>query len=163
MTETVTLNRRQAAKVRTAEKVLAAARAFFETRGYEQATIRRIATAAGMSTGAVFANYQDKAELYAAVYGHPPISPEVGRQAMRALQAFQMANALYDGAAMDRAFSFGRDVLELAKMPPVPTPTGKDPADAVQRFLEGGTLNIGFVQYVQGQDGERIDATPVGG
>lgn len=146
MTDTTTpsadapnLNKRQLAKARTADKVLAAARAFFETRGYQEATIRRIATAAGMSTGAVFANYQDKAELYAAAYGHPPITPEVGRQAMRALQAFQMANALYDGAAMDRAFAFGRDVLELAGMPAVAVPTGNDPADAVQRFIEGGT------------------------
>ncbi|CAN5265765.1 TetR/AcrR family transcriptional regulator [soil metagenome] len=61
------LNRRQAAKVRTRQKVLDAARGLFAERGYEPATIRDIARAAGMSTGAVFANFQDKAELFEAV------------------------------------------------------------------------------------------------
>ena len=61
------LNRRQAAKVRTRQKVLDAARNLFAERGYEPATIRDIAKGAGMSTGAVFANFQDKAELFEAV------------------------------------------------------------------------------------------------
>jgi len=65
--ETPRLNRRQAAKVRTRQKVLDAARALFAERGYESATIRDIAKGAGMSTGAVFANFQDKAELFEAV------------------------------------------------------------------------------------------------
>jgi len=61
------INRRQAAKVRTRQKVLDAARSLFAERGYEPATIRDIAKGAGMSTGAVFANFQDKAELFEAV------------------------------------------------------------------------------------------------
>ena len=61
------MNRRQAAKVRTRQKVLDAARGLFAERGYEPATIRDIAKGAGMSTGAVFANFQDKAELFEAV------------------------------------------------------------------------------------------------
>ena len=61
------MNRRQAAKVRTRQKVLDAARELFAERGYEPATIRDIAKGAGMSTGAVFANFQDKAELFEAV------------------------------------------------------------------------------------------------
>ena len=65
--ETPRLNRRQAAKVRTRQKVLEAARTLFAERGYEPATIRDIAKGAGMSTGAVFANFQDKAELFEAV------------------------------------------------------------------------------------------------
>lgn len=65
--ETPRLNRRQAAKVRTRQKVLEAARTLFAERGYEPATIRDIARGAGMSTGAVFANFQDKAELFEAV------------------------------------------------------------------------------------------------
>jgi AcrR family transcriptional regulator len=62
------LNRRQAAKVRTRQKVLDAARTLFAERGYDAATIRDIAKGAGMSTGAVFANFQDKAELFEAVF-----------------------------------------------------------------------------------------------
>lgn len=61
------LNRRQAAKQRTRQKVLEAARGLFAERGYDPATIRDIARAAGMSTGAVFANFQDKAELFETV------------------------------------------------------------------------------------------------
>lgn len=177
MTESVTLNRRQLAKQRTADKVLTAARGFFETAGYEKATIRAIAKAAGMSTGAVFANYQDKAEIYAAAFGHPPITPEVGRSALRALQAMVLADSLdqaADSPAQGRAQRFARDVLELARFPAlaVPTDPNADDADdgarfadqAVQRYLEGIPINpgSGFSRYVQGQDGEHIDVTAVG-
>ena len=47
--------------------MLDAARGLFAERGYDAATIRDIAKGAGMSTGAVFANFQDKAELFEAV------------------------------------------------------------------------------------------------
>lgn len=65
--ESPRLNRRQAAKIRTRGKVMEAARLLFAERGYEPATIRDIAKGAGMSTGAVFANFQDKAELFDAI------------------------------------------------------------------------------------------------
>ena len=61
------MNRRQAAKIRTRAKVVEAARNLFAERGYDPATIRDIAKGAGMSTGAVFANFQDKAELFETV------------------------------------------------------------------------------------------------
>lgn len=61
------LNRRQAAKARTREKVLDSAKNLFEKKGYEQTTIRGIAKEAHMSTGAVFANFDDKLDLFAAV------------------------------------------------------------------------------------------------
>lgn len=60
----VKLTRRALAKQRTRERVLAAARQLFSERGYEGATIRDIAQAAGMSTGAVFASFADKSELF---------------------------------------------------------------------------------------------------
>ena len=56
--------RRALAKQQTRVKVLAAARRLFSEQGYEGATIRDIATAAGMSTGAVFANFTDKSDLF---------------------------------------------------------------------------------------------------
>ncbi|MCR5878423.1 TetR/AcrR family transcriptional regulator [Phenylobacterium sp. J367] len=56
--------RRALAKQQTRAKVLAAARRLFSEQGYEGATIRDIATAAGMSTGAVFANFTDKSDLF---------------------------------------------------------------------------------------------------
>ena len=54
-------------KQKTRQKVLDAARALFIERGYEAATVRDIAGHAGMSTGAVFANFQDKSDLFEAV------------------------------------------------------------------------------------------------
>lgn len=60
---------RQAKKEATAEKVKAAAKALFDAGGYETATIRKIADAAKVSTGAIFGNFIDKAELWAAIYG----------------------------------------------------------------------------------------------
>ena len=56
--------RRTLAKQQTRSKVLAAARRLFSEEGYEGATIRDIAAAAGMSTGAVFANFTDKSDLF---------------------------------------------------------------------------------------------------
>ncbi|CAN7554468.1 TetR/AcrR family transcriptional regulator [Phenylobacterium sp. LjRoot164] len=56
--------RRALAKQQTRTKVLAAARRLFSEAGYEGATIRDIAAEAGMSTGAVFANFTDKSDLF---------------------------------------------------------------------------------------------------
>jgi len=56
--------RRALAKAQTRTKVIAAARRLFSESGYEGATIRDIAAEAGMSTGAVFANFTDKADLF---------------------------------------------------------------------------------------------------
>ncbi len=94
--DTPTLNRRQAAKIRTRQKVLDAARALFAERGYDPATIRDIAREAGMSTGAVFANFQDKAELFEAVY-----SEELAGQA----EAFRAGADQVQGSARARLIS----------------------------------------------------------
>lgn len=61
--------RRALAKQRTREKILASARELFTEKGYERATIRDIAAAAGMSTGAVFASFADKSELFREILG----------------------------------------------------------------------------------------------
>lgn len=58
------LTRRGLAKLRTRKTVLDAAKRLFTERGYQEATVRDIARAAGMSTGAVFANFTDKADLF---------------------------------------------------------------------------------------------------
>lgn len=63
-TEVRVPTRRALAKQQTRAKVLAAARQLFSEEGYEGATIRDIAAAAGMSTGAVFANFTDKSDLF---------------------------------------------------------------------------------------------------
>lgn len=84
------LNRRQKAKARTREKVLTAAAALFEEVGYEKAVIRDIAKRAGMSTGAVFANFEDKAHLYETITGHPPVTAEAGAHLLEIVRAFAL-------------------------------------------------------------------------
>jgi AcrR family transcriptional regulator len=56
--------RRALAKQQTRGRILEAARRLFSEHGYEGATIRDIAAAANMSTGAVFANFADKYDLF---------------------------------------------------------------------------------------------------
>jgi AcrR family transcriptional regulator len=58
------MTRRALAKQRTRQRLLGAARRLFISRGYEAATVRDIASAADLSTGAVFASFSDKADLF---------------------------------------------------------------------------------------------------
>lgn len=74
------LNKRETAKALTRSKVRNAAEALFDTVGYERATIRDIAAKAGMSTGAVFANFKDKLALYVDIKGHAPVTIEQGHE-----------------------------------------------------------------------------------
>jgi AcrR family transcriptional regulator len=60
-------SRRVLAKQRTYERVLDAGRRLFEDLGYDATTLRAVAKAAHMSTGAVFANFANKAALFAEV------------------------------------------------------------------------------------------------
>lgn len=96
---------RELGKLRTLQRITDAARAAFDKDGYEAATIRSIAKAAGMSTGALFSVYPDgKPALYHAVYGHPVITPEEGRKAMVILRALAMDD--------DQADETGRDMVD---------------------------------------------------
>jgi AcrR family transcriptional regulator len=61
------LTRRAIAKLKTRQSLLAAGKLLFSERGYEAATVRDIAAAADMSTGAVFANFADKADLFSEI------------------------------------------------------------------------------------------------
>jgi AcrR family transcriptional regulator len=58
---------RAQSKLKTRRRVLDAARELFMERGYEAATIRDIASEAGLSTAAVFASFVDKTDLFNAV------------------------------------------------------------------------------------------------
>ena len=56
--------RRAQANQRTYDQLIEAARQLFDERGYEATTVRDVADAVGMSTGAVFGNFLDKAALF---------------------------------------------------------------------------------------------------
>jgi AcrR family transcriptional regulator len=58
------LTRRALAKQNTRKRLLAAAKQLVIERGYDAATVRDIAAAADLSTGAVFASFTDKADLF---------------------------------------------------------------------------------------------------
>ena len=58
------LTRRAFAKQQTRQRLLAAAKRLVTERGYDAATVRDIAAAADLSTGAVFASFSDKADLF---------------------------------------------------------------------------------------------------
>jgi AcrR family transcriptional regulator len=55
---------RARSKENNRQKILKSAKALFRDRGFEAATLRDIAKEAGLSTGAVFANFSDKAEIF---------------------------------------------------------------------------------------------------
>lgn len=72
-------------KAATRAKLIEVAREVFDTVGYEMATMRVISTKAAVSTGSIFSSFADKRELYAAAYGHPPVTPEQGRVLLKTL------------------------------------------------------------------------------
>jgi AcrR family transcriptional regulator len=83
-------SRRAQAKRLTREKIVGAAKSLFAERGYEASTIRDIAKAAGMSTGAVFASFTDKSDLFT----------EIAETEQAGLyQAMQLAGAGLSGRA----------------------------------------------------------------
>jgi AcrR family transcriptional regulator len=85
---------RQQQKAATRAKVLEAARVCFDTLGYDRATMRDIARKAGVSTGAIFASFPDKASLYRDLHGHPPVSPEVGAGLLNVVRRALAGNPL---------------------------------------------------------------------
>ena len=58
---------RAKSKERNRLKILESAATLFRERGFEAATLRDIARAAGLSTGALFANFADKNEIFLTV------------------------------------------------------------------------------------------------
>lgn len=82
MTAEIT-NKRTLAKMRTRQRVMDAAREVWARPGsYYTQGIREVAAKAGMSTGAVFANFDSKEDLWLAVFECPaPIDSPLTRSA----------------------------------------------------------------------------------
>ena len=110
--ESVPLKGRALAKQQTREKVVAAARAMFMERGFDGATIRDIAKAAGMSTGAVFASFTDKNELFFEIMGEDTAQLKAAME-----EASDDAETLHDAlmAAITANFRFNADRLPLVQ------------------------------------------------
>lgn len=82
MTDPIT-NKRTAAKLKTRQRVMDAARTVWTAPGsYHTQGIREVAAKAGLSTGAVFANFDSKEDLWLAVFECPaPIDSPLTRAA----------------------------------------------------------------------------------
>lgn len=76
-------NKRTLDKKRTRQRVMDAARSLWSTPGsYDNQGIREIAANAGLSTGAIFANFDTKEDLWVAVFECPaPIDSALTRAA----------------------------------------------------------------------------------
>src|SRR5476649_687590 len=61
---------RAKSKERNRQKILESAVTLFRERGFEAATLRDIARGANLSTGALFANFADKNEIFLTVIEH---------------------------------------------------------------------------------------------
>lgn len=135
--DTPRLNRRQASKLRTRERILKAARELFLLSSYEATTIRAVARAAGMSTGAIFATVHDKAELWREAMGTEPPLDTMDNPAIRAAPLMQAAlrdllaaRARYENSAADHpALTAAWTAAEQAYAASLPPPAAEDEAE----------------------------------
>lgn len=72
-------------KTETRAHVLAVARSMFEESGFDT-TLRAIAAFAGCSTGAIFAHWSSKDELFVEAVGRPHLTDARGAELLAALQ-----------------------------------------------------------------------------
>lgn len=129
--ETPRPNRRAESKARTRQKVLEAAKRLFMQRGYEGATMRDMAAEAGLSTGALFANFTDKADLFNEVM---LADFELQRERMR--QVLKEGNGKVEDRICD-LFAAGYE-FHLSQLP----------------LLQAG-LSVSWSQGLNGELGER--------
>ncbi len=71
------MNKREAQKAETREKLIAEARRQFHHQGYEEVTTRSVAKGVRMSTGAIYAHFTDKAGMFEAAMGRP--APDISQ------------------------------------------------------------------------------------
>ena len=85
------MNKRQEAKTATRALMIETARRLWAEPGsYENVTIRIIAKAAGMSTGAIFNQWTGKEALWRDAMGYePPVDSAAVRAALKALEDAQ--------------------------------------------------------------------------
>src|SRR5919201_1972 len=72
--------------VRTRDALIGAAAKVFLARGFQAASVRRIASEAGMTTGAVYSNFDGKADLFLAVL-EEKLDPRIGEMYEAAREA----------------------------------------------------------------------------
>lgn len=103
-------------KANTRQKALDAAHAAFRSADYHSVTIRELAEAMSMSTGAVFNSFSGKADLFETAMGFaPPLDGPLCRAAPMLREALELSiNGL---ARNSEAWIKARQALELAEEP----------------------------------------------
>jgi len=113
-----TMNRRAEAKEKTRRKAITAARKAFATTDYHAVTIRGLADMMKMSTGAIFGNFTDKADLWRASMPLPvPADVPVTRAAEPMLYACQVAYTTLSLLGRTGEASIVMKAIELATTP----------------------------------------------
>ena len=85
--------KRAHSKVESRAHILATARSMFAACGYEAVTLRAVAGACGCSTGAIFAHWKSKDELFAEATGRPHLTDARGAELLEVLMAVAPARA----------------------------------------------------------------------
>ena len=118
----------------TRERLLDAAADVFAHQGYDRAGVAEIARAAGLSTGAIYAHYASKAELFAATleaYGRGRHRELIGSGAVRDVTDFvQMAGSTIDRRERRPAELFVEAIVAAKRDPEV--------AELVASYLTDG-------------------------
>jgi AcrR family transcriptional regulator len=107
--------RRTLAKQQTRRRLIAAAKALVAERGYEAATLRDVAAMAQLSTGAVFANFDDKADLFTAVIADD-LADLFAQMKRIAAEHARPGDALVNMLAAGYALNAGRRALVQAQL-----------------------------------------------
>lgn len=79
--------RRAHSKLETRAHILSTARAMFQTLGYDAVTLRAVAGTCGCSTGAIFAHWKNKDELFVEAIGRPHLTDARGAELLELLMA----------------------------------------------------------------------------
>lgn len=151
-------SRRAQAKAKTRAHILATAKALFLEKGYHSTTMRDVAKAAGMSTGAIFANWEGKDALYREIYGHDPVDAEAGRRAFILLRALVYA-ADIPAETVDVAASVGvvadeaQALLEAHDFPALPEEQRLDPDSYTLGDMARAAIDPAAAQDIR-RDGE---------
>jgi AcrR family transcriptional regulator len=97
------LNSRDAKRARTAQRILDAAREEFATRGFDAATIRGIAAAAGVDASLVMQHYGSKAALFASAVQLPEDDDRVAAEHLLDVLALRLGELPPETRALFRS------------------------------------------------------------
>ena len=117
------MNKRVEAKEKTRQKAVEAARKAFAVTDYHAVSIRDLAKAMGMSTGAIFANFTGKADLWRASMPLPvPADDQRTRATMYLISAAMASREVLraiggESAVVEGALKRCEIALELAQSP----------------------------------------------